>query len=341
MVVSEINSSRGNKKRPGRVWPDWYPLLKAFRNSDPKRAAWQLTTALIPYFFLWYLMVQTIQRGYSYTLTLGLAVVAAGFMVRMFILFHDCVHGSFFVSRGANTLWGHLLGVLVFTSFEDWRFSHIRHHGTCANLDARGVGDIWTMTLKEYESAPPLVRLQYRIYRNPLVLMGAGSVLSFLVGNRFPTRGGGPRALRSVVLTDILILAVAGGACWVMGWKTYLMIQIPVLWMAAIGGIWLFYVQHQFKGNYWARQGEWTPLDAAMRGSSFYQLPAVLDWLSGSIGFHHIHHLSPRIPNYNLKRCYGAVPALQAKEPITMVKSLACLRVKLWDEEGRDMVAFS
>jgi omega-6 fatty acid desaturase (delta-12 desaturase) len=285
-------------------------------------------------------MVRSIQLGYSYTLTLILALPAAAFLVRIFILFHDCVHGSFFMSKNANSFFGYLLGVLVFTSLEDWRFSHLRHHVTYANLDARGFGDIWTMTLKEYEDSPKHTRLLYRLYRNPAVLIGMGALFNFVLSNRLPTRRVKRKERMGVLFTNLLIVAVFLVAAQVVGWRAYLLIQLPVLWLAGAAGIWLFYVQHQFEGGYWARKSEWEPLRAAMEGSSFYKLPTVLRWFSGNIGYHHVHHLSPRIPNYHLKKCYDAVPALQAKAPLTIVKSLSCFRLKMWDEGRQKMVAF-
>lgn len=342
MVVHESDraSSSGDVNNPGPTWPDWYPALATFRNSDRQKAIWQLINTLLPYTGLWYLMIRSIQLGYPYTLTLILALPAAGFLVRIFILFHDCVHGSFFMSRRVNTFFGYLLGVLVFTSFEDWRFTHLRHHVTYANLDARGFGDIWTMTLTEYENGSKTERWLYRIYRNPVVLIGLGALFIFLLSNRFPTARVRRKEKMGVLFTNLLILAMVLAAVRVMGWGTYLMIQLPVLWLAGAGGIWLFYVQHQFPGGYWARQKEWEPLRAAMEGSSFYKLPALLGWFSSNIGYHHIHHLSPRIPNYKLKQCYDAVPALQAKPPLTPLKSLACVRLKIWDEKRQEMIPF-
>jgi omega-6 fatty acid desaturase (delta-12 desaturase) len=285
-------------------------------------------------------MIRSIQFGYPFTLTLILILPAAAFLVRIFILFHDCVHGSFFRSMSANTFLGYLLGVLVFTSFEDWRFSHLRHHATYANLDARGFGDIWTMTRSEYEDLPKRKKLQYRLYRNPVVLIGLGVIFNFLLGNRLPTRRVKRKERMSVLFTNLLIIAVFLAAAQVIGWRTYLLIQLPVLLLAGAAGIWLFYVQHQFEGGYWARKSEWEPLHAAMEGSSFYKLPAVLRWFSSNIGYHHVHHLSPRIPNYHLKKCYDTVPALQARRPLTIMKSLSCFRLKLWDEERQKMIAF-
>ncbi|MDF1591664.1 MAG: fatty acid desaturase [Desulfobacterales bacterium] len=342
MVGREANRASSNEERksPGRLWPDWYPELATFRNSDSRKAFWQLINTLVPYCCLWYLMIRSIQIGYPFTLTLILILPAAAFLVRIFILFHDCVHGSFFKSMSANTFLGYLLGVLVFTSFEDWRFSHLRHHATYANLDARGFGDIWTMTRSEYEDLPKRKQLQYRLYRNPVVLIGLGVIFNFLLGNRLPTRRVKRKERMSVLFTNLLIIAVFLVAARVIGWRIYLLIQLPVLLLAGAAGIWLFYVQHQFEGGYWARKSEWEPLRAAMEGSSFYKLPAVLRWLSSNIGYHHVHHLSPRIPNYHLKKCYDSVPALQARTPLTIVKSLSCFRLKLWDEERQKMVAF-
>ncbi|RJQ83932.1 MAG: fatty acid desaturase [Desulfobacteraceae bacterium] len=325
---------------PGRNWPDWYAELAAFRNPSSRKAVWQLINTLVPYGCLWYLMIRSIQLDYPYALTLLLALPAGAFLVRIFILFHDCVHGSFFARQGANTFFGYLLGVLVFTSFEDWRFAHLRHHVTYANLDARGFGDIWTMTLAEYESSSRKKRLQYRLYRNPLVMIGLGALFTFFLANRLPKRKVRRKERVSVLFTNLLIVIVILAADRLFGWRTYLLIQLPVFWFAGAAGVWLFYVQHQFPGGYWARKGEWQPLRAAMQGSSFYQLPAVLRWFSSNIGYHHAHHLSPRIPNYRLKKCYDSVPALQTKAPLTIAKSLSCVGLNLWDEDRREMVAF-
>jgi omega-6 fatty acid desaturase (delta-12 desaturase) len=329
--------SNARKKISGRIWPDWYSGLATFRHSDRRKATWQLINTLVPYGCLWYLMIQSIQLGCPYAFTLMLALPAAAFLVRLFILFHDCVHGSFFTSMRANSFFGYLIGVLVFTSFEDWRFAHLRHHVTYANLDARGFGDIWTMTLTEYQASTKKKRLQYRLYRNPAVLIGLGALFTFLLSNRLPTRKVKRKERMSVIFTNLLIVVVVLAADRLMGWRIYLLIQLPVLFVAGAAGVWLFYVQHQFPGGYWARKSEWEPLRAAMEGSSFYILPALLRWFSGSIGYHHVHHLSPRIPNYHLKKCYDAVPALQAKTPLTIMSSLACVRLKIWDEKGQKM----
>jgi omega-6 fatty acid desaturase (delta-12 desaturase) len=343
MVSGESNYFNSNEKKKDslRSRPDWYPELTAFRNPDNRKAIWQLINTLAPYCCLWYLMIRSIQLGYSYALTLVLALVSAALLVRVFILFHDCVHGSFFASKSANTFFGYLLGVLVFTSFEDWRFSHLRHHVTYANLDTRGFGDIWTMTRTEYDNSPALKRFQYRLYRNPIVLVGLGAFFNFLLSNRLPRRKVKRKERMSVLFTNLLIVVVILVTAKVIGWKTYLMIQLPVIWLAGAAGIWLFYVQHQFEGVYWARKDQWDSFRAATEGCSFYKLPAVLRWFSGNIGYHHIHHLGPRIPNYHLKKCYDAIEALQAKAPLTIFKSLSSFRLKMWDEAQQKMVAFT
>lgn len=337
---SRCAAGSGGKSQAGRVWPAWYPALEKFRHSENWKASWQALNTAVPYACLWYLMVRSVQLGYPYVLTLALAAVAAGFLVRLFILFHDCVHGSFFASSKANTFLGNAIGVLVFTSFEDWRFSHLRHHAGSANLDGRGFGDIWTMTLAEYENASKAERLKYRLYRNPLVMIGLGVLFNFLLGNRLPTQKVRRKERLNVLLTNVLIGAVALITIWFIGWRAYVMIQLPVLCFAGAAGIWLFYVQHQFEGGYWAHKEDWDPVRASMEGSSFYKLPAVLRWLSGNIGYHHVHHLSPRIPNYRLRACHDAVPALRAKAPLTLAQSLSCFRLKVWDEAGGRMVAF-
>lgn len=331
---------REESKGNGRVWPEWHGQLAAYRQPDDRTALWQLGNTLLPYLTLWYLMVRSIEQNYPALVTMALAVLAAAFLVRLFILFHDCVHGALFKARWANNVVGYLCGVLVFTSFEDWRFSHLRHHVSYANLDARGYGDIWTMTLGEYQDSSAWTRLLYRLYRNPVVLFGLGAIFTFNLGHRLPTRKVRRAERMSVLFTNLLIVAVALVAARLMGWRTYLTIQLPVLWLAGVAGIWLFYVQHQFPGVYWARKGDWDPLRAALQGSSFYRLPALLRWFSGAIGYHHVHHLGPRIPNYRLKACFDAIPALQAPPPLTLGRSFACVRLKVWDEDRQELVGF-
>jgi omega-6 fatty acid desaturase (delta-12 desaturase) len=342
MVVTETASSNQTQRNQalGREWPAWHATLSAYRNSSVGKASWQVLNTVLPYGALWLLMVQTLRHGYPYALTLALAVVAAAFLVRIFILFHDCVHGSLFPAKAANTFFGNLLGVLVFTPFEDWRFSHLRHHATYANLDARGFGDIWTLTRMEYENSSATKRLFYRFYRNPLVLFGLGALFSFGLRYRLPTRKTARKERLNVLLTNALLACVVLVAVWGIGWRTYLLIQLPVLWLAGAAGVWLFYVQHQFEGVYWARKQEWNGLRAAMEGSSYYRLPPVLRWFSSNIGYHHVHHLGPRIPNYRLKACYDSIPALHVKAPLTLRRSVAAVRLKLWDEARQELVGF-
>jgi omega-6 fatty acid desaturase (delta-12 desaturase) len=322
------------------VWPEWYADMARYQEADNRQVLWQLTNTLLPYFLLWYLMILSVQSGYPYALTLALSVVASAFLIRIFIIFHDCVHGSFSPSKGLNTFIGYLCGVMTFTSLEDWRFSHLRHHVSYANLDSRGFGDIWTMTLEEYAAAPRRTRLAYFLYRNPLVLFGLGAIFNFVLSQRLPTGKVKRREWMSVILTNLLIAGVILAASKTIGWKTYILVQLPVIWIAGMGGIWLFYVQHQFDGVLWTRRADWDALRAAMEGSSFYKLPALLRWFSGNIGYHHVHHLRPRIPNYKLKLCCDSIPELNAKKPLTIRESLSGTRLKLWDEERRRLVGF-
>jgi omega-6 fatty acid desaturase (delta-12 desaturase) len=285
-------------------------------------------------------MVISFQSGYSYWLILALTIPTGGILVRLFILFHDCCHGSFFESRRANTVLGYVTGILAFTAFEDWRRAHNRHHVTAGNLDRRGVGDIWTMTTDEYRAAPRLTRLAYRIYRNPFFLFGPGAMLLFLVIQRFSKKDAGKRARRSVLITNLALLLILVAAGSTIGFKTYLLIQLPVLMIAGGVGLWLFYVQHQFEDAYWVRNDSWDPLSVALQGSSYYKLPKILQWVTGNIGLHHIHHVQPKIPNYNLQRCYDEIPALQTVKSITLNASIRSLRLALYDETAKKMVSF-
>jgi len=342
MAATENVSSNENPQAElsGYSWPAWHASLSTYRTPDAWRGAWQLANTAIPYFALWFLMIRSIRLGYPYALTFGLAILASAFLVRLFILFHDCVHGSLFPKKGANTFFGTVIGMLVFTPFEDWRLSHLRHHATYANLDTRGFGDIWTLTRREYESSPVWKRISYRLYRNAAVLIGMGAFFSFLLRYRLPAKKVTRRERASVLFTNLVLIGLVMLAVRTIGWKTYLLIQGPILWMAGTAGVWLFYVQHQFEGVYWSRKQDWNALKAAMEGSSFYNLPPVLRWFSGSIGYHHIHHLGPRIPNYRLKKCYDEIPALQTRQPLTFRKSLAAIRLKIWDEETAELTGF-
>jgi omega-6 fatty acid desaturase (delta-12 desaturase) len=277
---------------------------------------------------------------YSFWLCLLGLILASGFTIRTFILFHDCGHQSFFRSRRANDFWGRVTGVLTFTPYYYWHASHARHHATSGNLDKRGFGDVWMMTVDEYLEATKRERLKYRLYRHPLVMFLLGPLFITLISHRLVRKGSTIRERNSVWLTNISILAIAALLITLLGWKSYLIIQFGTLFLALACGVWLFYVQHQFEGVYWERDPEWDFVSASLDGGSFYHLPRVLAWFTGNIGYHHVHHLNARIPNYNLPRCHDEVPGLQRITPIKLFSSLKSLRFRLWDEQRRVMVSF-
>lgn len=314
--------------------------LSQYKVSSLPKAVWQILNSVIPYAILWGLMVYLIRHDYPYWITLSLSVPAAALLVRIFIIFHDCCHQSFFAASGINTLWGHFLGILIFTPYEEWKALHLKHHGTTSNLDLRGMGDIWTMTVKEYLASSRTKKVLYRIFRNPLVMLSIGPVFYFLISQRIWHSQASNKQKLSVLSTSFFILAIILISYFTIGLSTYLVIQIPIILIAGAIGLWLFYIQHQFEGVYWARQEDWDSTRAAIEGSSFYKLPKVLQWVSGNIGFHHIHHIRPLIPNYNLQRCYSEVPELQAVQTITLRKSLSSLFLNLWNEQQQKLVSF-
>jgi len=320
--------------------PSWYQALIEYQQPDLRKAAWQLANTFIPYLALWAAMYYVIWSGYSYWIALAMAVVAAGLLVRIFIFFHDCCHGSFFASRKANQVLGYVCGILTFTPYEEWRRTHAIHHATAGDLDRRGTGDVWTMTVDEYLAASRLKQVAYRLFRHPLITFGLGPAGVFLFANRVPRRSSRKQDRFSVWFTTLALLAIVLVASLTLGLWTYIMIQLPIILMAGAVGVWLFYVQHQFEGAYWARHDRWNPIQAALEGSSYYKLPKVLQWFSGNIGLHHIHHLRPRIPNYNLQRCYDEVPEVQIVEPLTLRQSFRSAWLDLWDEEQGRLIDF-
>jgi len=276
----------------------------------------------------------------SWWLTVPLAVLAAGLLVRVFIIFHDCGHGSFLKSRLANDIVGFITGVLTFTPYHHWRWEHSIHHASSGDLDRRGTGDVWTMTVQEYLNSSRWKRFVYRLARNPVVLFVIAPVFLFVLRERFPSSGAKPRERRSVWGMNFAILAKVGALSWAFGFKDYLIIQLLISIVSGGLGVWLFYVQHRFGGAYWERGENWDFTAAALQGSSFYQLPKILQWFSGNIGYHHIHHLSPRIPNYNLERCHDSHPLFQQVKPITLLGSLKLMGYHLWDEHHGKLVSF-
>jgi omega-6 fatty acid desaturase (delta-12 desaturase) len=303
------------------------------------RSVWQIVNTFVPYVTLWYLIY--ISVAISWWLVLPLAILAGGFMVRLFIIFHDCGHGSFFKSRKANDVIGFVTGVLTFTPYHHWRWEHAIHHATSGDLDRRGTGDIWTLTVQEYLDSSRWKRLSYRLGRNPLVLFVLAPLFMFLVKNRVSKTGANPRERHSVYWTNLAVLGMWLALGSLFGFKAFLLIQLVLMMVAGSVGVWLFYLQHQFGEVYWERRGEWDYIDAALRGSSFYKLPRILQWFSGNIGFHHLHHLSPRIPNYYLEQCHEANPIFKKIPPITVLSSLKSLRLRLWDEQHHRLVGYA
>ena len=323
-------------ERPSCPQSAW--ALAKYETPDFRRCLSQLLATVLPFLALWVAMLRTLQ--YGYWLTLLLAVPTAGFLVRLFILQHDCAHRSFVGSPAANDVLGTVIGLFTLTPHYYWRRIHLMHHATSGNLDRRGYGDIDTLTVAEYLRLSPTRRFLYRAYRHPLVLFGVAPALHFVVRQRF-CRSHSARWRReraSVHATNVAVLTLLAGLSMAIGFKRLLLVQVPVGMLASSLGVWLFYVQHQFEDTYWDSGVRWDHVAAGIQGSSHYVLPQPLEWLTCRIGLHHIHHLGPRIPNYRLRQCLNENPALQQGPKLTIRQSLRCASLKLWDEERQRLV---
>lgn len=320
---------------------NWSSCLAVYKSPDDRRAAFEITVTILPFIALWLLMwsLASISAWFS----LLLAVPAATLLVRLFMIQHDCGHNAFFSSRSANDWTGRLLGVLTLTPYDLWRYSHAMHHAGSGNLDRRGIGDIDTLTVEEYRRLSRWGRMRYRFYRHPLVMFGLGPSYLFLIQHRLPLgamrRGAMPWL--STGFTNLGIVVLILGASQATGFAAFLLIHLPVVIVAASIGVWLFYVQHQFEQTYWEEETDWSHPDAALHGSSFYDLPRPLMWLTGNIGVHHLHHLSSRIPFYRLPEVISDYPELRQIGRLSLRESLGCVRLTLWDGEAKRMVSFA
>lgn len=312
--------------------------VSPYENATTKESVWQLINTVVPFLALWYLAY--ISLSVSPWLSLAPIVIAAGFLVRIFIIFHDCTHYSFFKSRRANRIVGTVMGVLTIFPFEKWGHDHSIHHATSGNLDKRGTGDIWTLTVEEYVKVPLKIRVAYRFYRNPFVMFGLGPIFEFVIKNRFNHKGAKKKERMNTYLTNVLIITLIGLVSWIVGWQTFLFIQGSIFFLSGSVGIWLFFVQHNFEDSYFEEDKDWEYVKAAVEGSSYYKLPKFIQFLTGNIGFHHVHHLSPRVPNYKLEEAHNNTPPLQNVPTISLKTSLKSLRFKLWDEKNKNFVAF-
>ncbi len=318
----------------------WDNIIAKYQNSSSRKSVWQLCNSFIPFIVIWYLMYLSLDV--SYWLTLFLALPAAGFVVRIFIIQHDCGHGSFFKSRKANDYWGIVCSIFSLTPYHHWRKKHAIHHASAGKLEKRGIGDIYTMTVDEFLQQSRWGRLKYRLYRNPVILFVVIPVILFVILQRFPMPSS--KHLKSlhpsVYLTTLVILFISTGLIWLIGWQAFLLVQLPITFVASSTGTWLFYVQHQFEDAYWTKNNSWDYTSAALQGSSYYKLPKVLQWFTGNIGFHHIHHLSPKIPNYHLEKCHKENPVLQECPILSLRSSFKSMFLRLWDEKQKKLISF-
>ena len=319
--------------------PAWAEILAPYAQPRLWRSLIDIITSAVPYLALSVLMYVVLQH--SVTLALVLAIPTGGFLVRTFVIFHDCTHGSLLPSKRANAWVGALLGFFVLAPFRRWRHDHAVHHASSGDLERRGVGDLPTLTVEEYQARDWRGRLGYRAFRNPLVMFGLGPIIAMVIGPRIATRAQRPRMRHSVLLTNAALAVVVGGLWWLIGWQSFLIVWAPPALIAGSAGIWLFYVQHQFEDAYWERGERWQYADAALRGSSYLKLPKMLQFFSANIGLHHLHHLNARIPNYNLQLAHDENPVLQDVPTLTLWDGLRAVRLKLWDESRGQLVTFA
>src|SRR5690625_4331311 len=309
-----------------------------FAQSDTKSSVRQLFNTLLPFFLLWFLAYQSL--NISVWLTVALSIIASGFVIRIFIIFHDCTHYSFFKNNKANRIIGTITGIITLFPYEKWKHEHAIHHATSSNLDKRGTGDVWVMTVNEYVEASFWGRLAYRLYRNPIVMFGLGPIYLFLISGRFNRKGARAKERLNTYFTNVSVIVIYSLLIWAIGWQAFLIIQLPILFIAGALGIWLFYVQHQFEDSYFEEESEWDFVKAAVDGSSYYKLPKVLQWVTGNIGYHHVHHLSPRVPNYKLEEAHESTPPLQQATTITLASSLKSIHFRLYDEDSKSFFTF-
>jgi len=323
-----------------RMSTTWAARLAAYKGPDAKRSVWQLASGAVLFAAAWAGMYFSLSVGYW--LTLLCAVPAAFFLVRLFIIQHDCGHGAFFRSSRAADIVGSILGVLTLTPYHYWKKTHALHHATSGNLEHRGFGDIDTLTLDEYLARSRWQRFQYRVYRHPAVLFGVGAVLHFFVRHRLPTivPRDWTRERWSIFWTDVGLAGFVVLMGTLIGYRAFLLVQLPVALFSTVIGVWLFYVQHQFEPTYWEHDDRWRYDLAGLQGSSYYRLPRVLQWATGNIGLHHIHHLNARIPNYRLQQVMNAHPELRQVTTLTLWQSFRCVSLALWDERAHRMVPF-
>ena len=319
----------------------WTQILARYREPSLPRSIFEIVVTLVPLTALWALAWAALHFGYVWV-SLLLAVPAAGFLVRLFMIQHDCGHGAFFRHRLANDWVGRVIGVLTMTPYDFWRHTHAIHHASSGHLDRRGMGDIDTLTVREYLALSAIGRLRYRIYRHPIVMFGIGPAYLFLLQQRLPVglMRAGWQPWLSAMATNFAIAAVSAVLIWFIGIGPFLLVQVPIILLAASMGVWLFYVQHQFETTFWAHEGEWTRHEAALHGSSHYDLPRLLRWLTANIGVHHVHHLCSSIPYYRLQRTLRDHPELRDTSRLTLWQSFCCVRLALWDEGRRRLVTF-
>ncbi len=312
--------------------------VSPFEKSDIRISVRQMINTILPFLVSWFLAYQLL--SVSIFLTLPFTLIAAGFVVRMFIIFHDCTHGSFFKNKKANAIVGTIIGVLTLFPYEKWKREHAIHHASSGNLDKRGVGDIWVMTIEEYIEASKWTRLKYRLYRHPLVMFGLGPLWLILVTSRFNRKDARKKERQNTYLINISLVVLYSALIYLIGWQAFLIVQGTTMFIAGVLGIWLFYVQHTFEDSYFEDEQEWDYVKAAIEGSSYYELPKVLQWVTGNIGFHHVRHLSPRVPNYHLEKAHTSTPPLQRATTIGLFSSLKSLRYKLYDANNKTFVTF-
>ncbi len=329
----------GEEKRgDSNPWANFSKKITQYQTPVISKSIWQIANTFIPYVGIWIAIYFSL--SISYWITAFLIILAAGFLVRLFIIFHDCGHGSFFKSQKWNKSVGIFFGILAFTPYDKWHKEHMKHHATVGNLDQRGTGDVWTMTTEEYLSSSRWERFKYQVYRHPITMFGVGSFYIFLIANRMTKKDMTKNERLNVYFTNAAIVALFVIMSLIFGFWTFLIIQLSIVYLAAIAGLWLFYLQHQYEEVSWVRSEEWNYRKLALEGSSFVKFPKLLQWFSGNIGFHHIHHINSRIPNYNLEKCYQENDVFKEVEPVTFVKSLKTLSLRLWDEKLQKLVGF-